>query len=86
MDEAKAPVQIELDVVAESMDRRFLLVGECKWTEAEDAERLTAQLLRKARLLPFAEGHVLVPVLFLKRPPMRGEGRVFLPQDVILAK
>jgi AAA+ ATPase superfamily predicted ATPase len=86
MDEAKAPVQIELDVVAESMDRRYLLVGECKWTEAEDAERLTAQLLRKARLLPFAEGHVLVPVLFLKRPPMKGEGRVFLPQDVILAK
>jgi hypothetical protein len=83
MDEGKTPVQIELDVVAESIDHRYLLVGECKWTEAEDAERLTAQLLRKARLLPFAEGHVLVPVLFLKRPPLKGEGTVFLPQDLM---
>jgi AAA+ ATPase superfamily predicted ATPase len=83
MDEGKTPVQIELDVVAESIDHRYLLVGECKWTEAEDAERLTAQLLRKARLLPFTEGHVLVPVLFLKRPPLKGEGTVFLPQDLM---
>ena len=36
---------IELDVVAESLDRKKLLVGECKWTEGEDADRLIYCLL-----------------------------------------
>jgi len=32
--------QMELDVVAESMDRKSLLVGECKWSGNENTERL----------------------------------------------
>ena len=34
---------IELDVVAQSMDGKKLLVGECKWTEGEDAGSETTE-------------------------------------------
>lgn len=80
-DAAKTPA--EIDVVAESIDRRFLLVGECKWTKQEDAERLTDELRRKAELLPFAKQHTIVPVLFLKHPPLHDQGNTILPQDVL---
>lgn len=38
--EAKTNESIELDVVTMSDNKRKLLVGECKWTEGEYAERL----------------------------------------------
>jgi hypothetical protein len=38
---------------------------------------------RRASLLGVARGIAVVPVLFLKRPPLKGQGKVFLPQDVI---
>ncbi|MCD8207708.1 MAG: ATP-binding protein [Bacteroidales bacterium] len=75
--------QMELDVVAESLDGKSLLVGECKWTAQEDAVALSATLLRKASQLPFAEGHDIVPVLFLKNIPKNPSGLIFLPQDII---
>ena len=33
----KEKKNIELDVVAESLDKKKILVGECKWTEGEQA-------------------------------------------------
>lgn len=75
--------RIEIDVVAESIDRKYLLVGECKWTAGENAKRLTDELLAKAEKLPFAKGHIIVPVLFLKNAPDAGNDAVLLPQDVI---
>ncbi|MDR3251042.1 MAG: ATP-binding protein [Tannerella sp.] len=75
---------IELDVVAESMDGRKLLVGECKWTEREDAGRLLAELTAKAQKLPFLKGREIVPFLFLKRDPANGTGEnIITPQQVI---
>ena len=62
---------IELDVVAQSMDGKKLLVGECKWTEGEDAGRLIYELTAKTRKLPFLKGQEIVPVLFLKQKPLR---------------
>lgn len=73
----------ECDVIAESLDGKQLLVGECKWSVAVDAKRLTAELLRKARLLPFAPGHELVPVLFLKEAPRDNLGNTLLPSDLL---
>lgn len=75
--------QIELDVVAESLDGTALLVGECKWTGCEDAARLNEALLRKASMLPFARGKEIVPILFLREPPVHDTANVLLPQDVI---
>lgn len=83
INEEKKAEQVEIDVVAESLDKKKLLVGECKWTAHEDAARLTASLRRKARLLPFASCYEIVTVLFLKNAPANDAGNVLLPADVI---
>ena len=75
---------VELDVVAESQDKKKVLVGECKWTEGEYADRLFADLKERASQCPFIKGRDVVYVLFLKRPALDGVIRnVFLPQDII---
>lgn len=82
INETGKPEQIELDIVAESLDKKYLLVGECKWTSEENAMALTESLLRKARLLPFAEGRDIIPVLFLKTSPVSSPSTVLLPEDI----
>ncbi len=83
LDENKKPEQVEFDVIAESLDKKTLLVGECKWTAQENGARLTSELLRKAELLPFAKNHMIVPVLFLKVKPKEDVGNVMYAEDVI---
>lgn len=83
LNEDKKPEQIEIDVMAESLDHKYLLVGECKWTSQENAQQLTAQLLRKAALLPFAGKYTVVPVLFLKTAPSDPADNVLLPADIL---
>ncbi len=84
LDEEKKPEQVEFDVMAESLDKKYLLVGECKWTvQPHDANQLTTVLLRKAALLPFASNYTIVPVLFLKNAPKEDAANVLLPKDVI---
>lgn len=84
LNENKKPEQIEIDVMAESLDKKYLLVGECKWTNKEDGQQLTTELLRKANLLPFAKNYTIIPVLFLKNSPEHDVGNVMLPQDVMM--
>ena len=76
-------LQLEFDVVAESIDKKRLLVGECKWTNKENGKALTAGLLDRARHLPFAAGHEIIPVLFLKNRPADDSGNTVLPDDVM---
>lgn len=83
LNEQKNSEQVEFDVVAESIDKKNLLVGECKWTTAENGRRLTEELMRKARMLPFAKNYKIVPVLFLKNKPVDDAGNALLPKDVI---
>lgn len=61
--------KIEIDVVAESLDKKYLLVGECKWTSKENAAKLLSELNAKAEKLPFAKNHIIVAKLFLKNSP-----------------
>ncbi len=75
--------QVEFDVVAESLDKKYLLVGECKWTKHENIGCLTSALIEKAKLLPFAKNHIIVPVLFLKTRPEGDFDNVLLPADII---
>ena len=77
------PRQMEFDVVSESIDGKYLLVGECKWTESENGKALTDSLLEKAKLLPFAQGREIMPVLFLKNKPAEDIGDILLPEDVL---
>ena len=83
LNEDKKPEQVEFDVMAESLDKKSLLVGECKWTTGENDKQLTAALLRKANLLPFAKNYTIVPVLFLKNAPKGDSENVMLPEDVV---
>ncbi len=77
------PEQIELDLVAESINKKYLLVGECKWTRQEKASQLFARLLRKASMLPFKQNHTIVPLLFLKNPPKDKATHILLPENII---
>ena len=77
--------RVEIDVISESMDRKTLLVGECKWTNSDYAERLFAHLTEQAQKLPFAQKYSkIVPVLLLKEKPKdKTNGLVFLPEDIL---
>ena len=79
----KKPEQVEFDVMAESLDKKYLLVGECKWTNQENGKQLTTELLRKANLLTFAKNYTIVPMLFLKNTPKDDVGDVMLPENVV---
>ena len=83
LNEDKKSEAVEFDVIAESLDKKYLLVGECKWTKEENSKLLTSELLRKANLLPFAQNHTIIPVLFLKKTPTGDVRNAMLPKDVI---
>ena len=83
LNEDKKPEQIEIDVMAESPDKKYLLVGECKWTNQENGKQLTAELLRKANLLPFTKNYNILPVLFLKNAPKDDVRNTMLPESVV---
>lgn len=83
LNENKETEQIEVDVVAESLDKKYLLVGECKWTKQENGKQLTDELLRKSKLLPFAKNHIIIPLLFLRNTPKDDVGNTILPADVV---
>ncbi len=76
---------VELDVVAESLDKKHILIGECKWTDTEDAVSLLHKLQCIIPYLPFVKKNQTVHIfLFTKvRPEHYDLTRVFLPEDVI---
>lgn len=79
---------VELDVVAESLDKKHILIGECKWTHNDSADRLIENLKEKAKYLPFIKkGQNVHLVLFLKEYPtyLTGNTKVILPDDVMRA-
>ncbi|MCH5235579.1 MAG: ATP-binding protein [Muribaculaceae bacterium] len=77
----------ELDVVAESLDGKSILVGECKWTNPEIASVLIKELNEKISFLPFCKGKEVIPVLFLKNRPKdyvkTRNFKIFFPNDII---
>lgn len=78
----------ELDVVAESMDKKHILIGECKWTNKEDALRLVNSLDAKIKYLPFIKkGQSVHVVLFLKNEPQNKEAaKILYPADIVQAQ
>lgn len=59
--------QLEIDVVAESTDRRHVLLGEAKWSDRADPTGILAGLIRKAQRIPFRHGRPVHYALWLKR-------------------
>lgn len=76
---------VELDVVAESLDRKHILIGECKWTNKEDALRLINSLEAKIKYLPFIKrGQSVHTILFLKSEPQNKDAtRILYPADIV---
>lgn len=86
-DGRKTPVameDLEFDVVAESLDRKYLLVGECKWTQSDFADRLMEKLMTKIQKAPFIGKRIVIAALFLREEPkLPFDGNILLPSDVI---
>ncbi len=75
---------MEIDVVAESMDKKFLLVGECKWSKIDNTDKLLEDLTRRANLLPFAQNKKIIPVVFVRASgDKHGNDNVLFPSDVM---
>ncbi|HMM12696.1 MAG TPA: ATP-binding protein [Bacteroidales bacterium] len=75
---------MELDVVAESTDKRYILIGECKWSNIKDPSGLFQNLEQKAKLFPQAKGKEVIVVLFLREVYSNGTStNVLLPSDVL---
>ena len=77
---------VELDVVAESIDKKHILIGECKWTHDDDADRLMEQLKAKTQNLPFMKrGQTVHRVLFMEERPNRSSNDIiiFYPEDIM---
>ncbi len=77
---------LEVDLVAESEDRKSLLVGEAKWRTLTNAAVEAGRLRRKAELLPFAAGRKIVPALWVR--DVSGKARaagvwVFTAREVV---
>ena len=77
-------VPMEVDVVAESLDGRAVLVGEAKWNEAEvDVGAGRNRLLQVARSGGWARGREVVPVQWLKRARRNRNVHIQTPDDVL---
>jgi AAA+ ATPase superfamily predicted ATPase len=75
---------LEIDLVAESLERDALLVGEVKWASSDDPARLLQELERKVERLPFVEGREVFLALWLKGPVQGTMSRkVISPQQVL---
>lgn len=80
---------IELDVVAESIDRKHILIGECKWTSSDYADRLIRVLKTKAAKMEFFSNRHKIYVLFLRERPLDNltsddtDVHILYPDDVL---
>ncbi|MCC8114197.1 MAG: ATP-binding protein [Bacteroidales bacterium] len=77
--------QIELDVVAQSLDHKHILIGECKWTKPQDAESLGQDLRKRTQQLPFVKDGVAVHyALFLKESSTtETDIPIYYPYDIL---
>lgn len=79
--------EIEIDVVGESIDRKSMLVGECKWTSPDFADRQLRIMKSKVEKVSLFAGKDIIYVLFLREPPIGDnipeDVHVVYPDDVI---
>ena len=60
---------MEIDIVAESTDKKTLLIGEVKWSDKLRMNEVSDQLLAKSNNIPFLKNRKIIKVLFLKKTP-----------------
>ena len=75
---------VEFDIVAESADKKNILIGECKWSRVNQPDKVLKTLRQKANLFPLATGKNIINVLFIKETSEEiMPANVFLPSDVL---
>ena len=82
--------QAEVDVVAASLDRKSLLLGECKWSDRKkrfDLSAIDCQLRQKAEQIPTARGKRIITSCWLGgNAQTTGQiDRLITPDDVMSA-
>lgn len=66
LNENNKPEQIEIDVIAESIDKKYLLVGECKWTTQENGNYLPQNCFAK-RIYYHLQKNILLFLFYFSR-------------------
>jgi len=76
---------VEIDVVAESVDKSQLLIGEVKWVDSISISSAYNQLKAKAQKLPFTQNQKIIYILFLKHVPKEKINglNILTPKDII---
>lgn len=79
--------QVEIDLVAESLDGKHLFVAECKWRERDDTRGVYDELVGKSKRLPFVGRRKTVhTALFLKSESKDcTDIPCYYPEDIIEA-
>ncbi|MCX6269855.1 MAG: ATP-binding protein [Bacteroidetes bacterium] len=76
----------EIDIIAESADGEYLLIGEAKWSDKNNAGELEKQLDEKSKNGLFRNKKI-IKALFIKNPDATNKENlyIFSPSDVISA-
>jgi len=85
---ATSKVEFELDLVSESVDKKSLLIGECKWSDNPNIKSICKNLDGKIKLFPLAQKRKIQKVLFLKLEPNEDVPKDYIvvtPQTVLNA-
>jgi AAA+ ATPase superfamily predicted ATPase len=82
---AGADGSLDFDVVAESLDKKSVLIGEAKWSEKDpDAEHWGDRLRNRATAAPFVKGRKVMLALWLKqRSAVPSDIAVITPEAVL---
>lgn len=76
--------QVEIDLVAESLDEKHLFVTECKWRKRNDARSVYDELIGKSKRLPFVSKRKTVyTALLLKSESKDRTGPVIIPKTLL---
>jgi AAA+ ATPase superfamily predicted ATPase len=74
---------VGFDILAESTDGNYLLVGECSWGDKVYGTKTKfKELERKAASLPFLNNRTVIPVLFVRETEKK-ENNVYTPNDLL---
>jgi len=77
--------QLEIDLIAESIDEKTLLFGEVKWSSSVDIEGLFKNLNAKVEQLRFSSGYEVITAIWIKsvNSEQYHKKNIFTPKDVL---
>jgi|LakMenEpi03Aug12_release.lakeMendotaPanAssembly.Ray.scaffolds.fasta_scaffold57973_4 AAA+ ATPase superfamily predicted ATPase len=76
--------EMEIDILADSIDKKYILIGECKWSDKADIQLLSNQLDYKIKNLSFAKNKKIVKVLFLKNSSYKSKDINIIHPDILI--